>query len=79
MNWQEHIVSDKEVLAGKPTLKGTRLSVELIMERLADGWSEKDLFDSYPRLSAEALRAVYAYAFALMSEGWKISNIPQSA
>lgn len=35
MNWQEHIVSNNPVLLGKPTIKGTRISVEFILERLA--------------------------------------------
>lgn len=79
MNWQEYIVSDQAVLAGKPTLKETRLSVELIMGRLADGWTEKDLFDSYPRLTPESLQAVYAYVFEIMSEGWLVAGVPQRA
>ncbi|MEL7161247.1 MAG: DUF433 domain-containing protein [Bacteroidota bacterium] len=58
-------MSDQAVLTGKPTLKGTRLSVELIMGRLANGWSEQDLFDSYPRLTPEGLQAVYAYMSGL--------------
>ena len=37
MNWENYIISNEEILAGKPTIKGTRLSVELILERLADG------------------------------------------
>jgi len=37
MNWRDHIVSDPEVLAGKPVIKGTRVSVQLVLERLADG------------------------------------------
>ncbi len=41
MGWQEHIVSDKEILLGKPTIKGTRISVELILELLAADWSER--------------------------------------
>jgi uncharacterized protein (DUF433 family) len=62
MNWKDHIVSDPEILAGKPTIKGTRLSVELILDRLADGWSEQDLYRSYPNLTPEALHAVFAFA-----------------
>ena len=62
MNWRDHIVSDPEVLAGKPVIKGTRVSVQLVLERLADGWSEHDLDRSYPKVSPEALHAVFAFA-----------------
>lgn len=64
MNWQEYIVSDPTVLQGKPTIKGTRLSVEFLLERLADGWTERDLLDNYPRLTKEALQAVFAFVHA---------------
>ena len=62
MNWRDHIVSDPEVLAGKPVIKGTRVSVQLVLEQLADGWSEQDLYRSYPKLSPEALHVVFAFA-----------------
>lgn len=61
MNWQDYIVSDEKVLLRKPTIKGTRLSVEFLLERLSDGWTEQDLLDNYPRLTKEALQAVFAY------------------
>jgi len=61
MNWQEHIISDKEVLLGKPTIKGTRISIELILELLATGWTEKQILESYPRLNEQNLKAVFAY------------------
>jgi uncharacterized protein (DUF433 family) len=61
MRWQDYIVSDKQVLLGKPTIKGTRISVELILELMESGWSEQDILTSYPQLSADALRAVFAY------------------
>ncbi len=61
MNWQEHIVSDKNILLGKPTIKGTRLSVELILELLSNGWSEQMLYESYPNLTETQLQAVFAY------------------
>ena len=68
MNWQEYIVSDQAVLLGKPTIKGTRLSVEFLLERLADGWTEQDLLDNYPRLTKEALQAVFAYVHANLKD-----------
>ncbi len=61
MNWKEHIMSDKEVLLGKPTIKGTRISVELILDLLANGWTEKMIFESYPGLTQNDLKAVFAY------------------
>lgn len=69
MDWTERIVSDPEVLVGKPTIRGTRLSVEFILERLADGWTEQQLLESYPRLTSEDLRAVFAYATESLKDG----------
>jgi uncharacterized protein (DUF433 family) len=43
MNWQERIVADPKVLAGKPVIKGTRLAVEFILDLLAGGWSEAEI------------------------------------
>ena len=68
MNWQEYIVSDKQVLLGKPTIKGTRISVELVLELFSSGWTEKQILDSYPSVSAESLRAVFAYLKACMQQ-----------
>ncbi len=62
MSWQEYIHSDPEILSGKPVIKGTRLSVEFLLELLANGWSEEQLFDSYPNLNRDSLRAVFAFA-----------------
>ncbi len=72
MNWQNKIVSDKDVLLGKPTIKGTRLSVEFIIERLASGWTQEQLLENYPRLSREDLQAVFAYASEMENkDGWQ--------
>ena len=68
MNWKDYIVADPQVLVGKPVIKGTRLSVELILNRLADGWSEQDLYRSYPNLKPEALHAVFAFAAEVMRD-----------
>lgn len=69
MNWQDRIISDKEILLGKPTIKGTRLSVEFILERLADGWTEEQLLENYPRLKREDLQAVFAYVNDCLKDG----------
>jgi len=61
MNWQEYIISDKEILLGKPSIKGTRISVELVLELFSTGWTEKQILDSYPSVSPESLRAVFSY------------------
>ena len=69
IDWKQYIVADPQVLGGKPTIAGTRLSVELILERLADGWSEADILESYPNLTPEAIRTVHAYTYACMKDG----------
>ena len=61
MDWQTHIVSDKEVLMGKPTVKGTRISVELILELLSGGWTEEMILKSYPSLTKENIMPVFSY------------------
>ncbi|MBX2967825.1 MAG: DUF433 domain-containing protein [Cyclobacteriaceae bacterium] len=61
MNWQDHIISDKDVLLGKPTIKGTRVSVEHIVGLLAQGWSEDDILENFPRLTKVSLQAVFVY------------------
>jgi len=49
-------------MSGKPVIKGTRIPVELILRKLGEGISEKDLFDAYPRLTREDIRAAMIYA-----------------
>ncbi len=76
MNWEDRIVADPRVLVGKPTIKGTRLSVELILDRLADGWSEADLLESYPRLTRDDLRAVFAFMRECVVDGLIMTPTP---
>ena len=61
MGWEDFIVSDKDILLGKPTLKGTRISIELILELLSTGWTEEMIFESYPQLSQQHLQAIFSY------------------
>jgi len=57
MNWHERITIDPKVLVGKPVIKGTRISVELIVDLLAEGWTTQQILDSYPNLTGEDIRA----------------------
>jgi uncharacterized protein (DUF433 family) len=62
MNWQAHISTDPAVLAGKPVVRGTRLAVDFLLGLFAAGWTHEQVLASYPQLSPETLRAVFAYA-----------------
>lgn len=56
------IVSDPGILCGKPVVKGTRMSVEFILEVLSSGLTVKDLIKEYPQLKAEDVYAAIGYA-----------------
>ena len=67
MDWREHIEQDPGVMLGKPVIKGTRLTVEMILERLGQGAPVEDLLASYPQLRAEHVRAAQAFAAASLA------------
>lgn len=56
------IESNPNVTMGKPVIKGTRLTVELILEKLADGETFAQLLDAYPRLTPQAIYAALRFA-----------------
>ena len=60
------IVVDPKVLLGKPVVKGSRISVELVIDLLAAGWTQEQILDSYPNLTVEDIRACLAYASELL-------------
>lgn len=62
INWRDYIISDPAILGGKPIIKGTRLSVEFVLDLLAAGWDQTSLRKNYPNLTEERIRAVLAYA-----------------
>jgi uncharacterized protein (DUF433 family) len=62
INWRDYIVCDPGVLTGKPVLKGTRLSVEFVLDLLAANWDSQALQSNYPNLTEERIRAILAYA-----------------
>ena len=67
MKWQDYIEERKEIMLGKPVFKGTRLTVEHVLQELGSGMSEPELLANYPTLKAEHLRAAALYAAAVLT------------
>ena len=65
---RDRIVADPYILAGKPAVRGTRISVELILGHLAAGWPEAEILESYPGLVHEDILACLAYAHDRVAE-----------
>ena len=62
IDWRLYIESNPEVLYGKPAIKNTRISVDLILEKLANGNSIEDLLDAYPNIHKDAIKACLLFA-----------------
>lgn len=65
--YHDRIVADPEILLGKPVIAGTRISVEQVLSRLAYELDLQTLFDDYPRLTIDDVRACLAYAADLVA------------
>ena len=62
MKWQDHITIDPKVLAGKPIIKGTRISVEFVIDLLGRGWTQEQILKEYDHLTREDIQACLTYA-----------------
>ncbi len=68
--WRDFIKSDPGVMMGKPVITGTRVTVELILEKLAAGETVEQILDEHPRLTKEGVYAALAFTSgALQAEG----------
>ncbi len=63
----QRITFNKEVLCGKPTVRGMRISVGMILELLAAGETQQQILDDYPELEPDDIRAALAYATQLVA------------
>jgi uncharacterized protein (DUF433 family) len=68
MNYADKIVSDPAIMLGKPVIKGTRITVELVLKRLSEGMSIEDLMQAYPHLEREDILAVLSYSADVISK-----------
>ncbi len=62
MNYRERITASRDVMLGKPVIKGTRITVELILRKLSEGANFQDILKAYPHLSENDILACLGYA-----------------
>ena len=65
--YQNYIERNPEIMLGKPIIKGTRITVELLMRKLAGGYNMEQLIAAYPQLSLPQIQAVFEFAAELIA------------
>ncbi|GAA4413310.1 DUF433 domain-containing protein [Nibrella viscosa] len=68
IRWQDHIAIDPKIMLGKPVVKNTRITVELVVDRLSYGETIEQLLEAYPHLTREDVLACLQYAAHLLSQ-----------
>ena len=79
MDWRDRIISDPEILLGKPVVKGTRISVELILGWLANDWTFDTIIETYPHITREDILAALAFAAEMLHDEQYIAKYKASA
>lgn len=67
MTYTDRIVSDQKIMLGKPVIKGTRITVELILKKLSEGMTIEELLEAYPHLTKEDILAGLSYSADVIS------------
>ena len=68
MEPEDRIILDPDIIAGKPILRGTRISVEHLLELLANGWTYEEISENYPQIGREDVLTALKYAANLLKE-----------
>ncbi len=66
--YKERIIADPDIMMGKPVIKGTRITVELILKKLSDGISIEELLEAYPHITKEDILAALSYSADVISQ-----------
>ncbi len=66
MNYQDKITANPKVMLGKPVIKGTRITVELILRKIAGGYSFDEIIEMYPHINKEDILACVSYAVSVI-------------
>lgn len=67
-NFPSRITASHEIMLGKPVIRGTRLTVELLLRKMSEGATVADLLQMYPQLEAADVEAALAYATAMLAQ-----------
>ena len=70
----DRIVVNKDILVGKPTIRGTRISVELVLGMMADGWTEQEILEDFRSLVHEDIVACLAFARDIIAEDYEFTS-----
>jgi len=76
MDWQHYIERVPGVMLGKPIFRGTRITVEFVLERLAQGARAEDLVRSHPPLTLDQVRAAISYALSAVKQDELVLSTP---
>ena len=68
MDYRERIGLNPDIMLGKPTVKGTRITVEIILRKLSEGASEKEILEAYPHLKRKDILAALSYGADVISK-----------
>lgn len=68
MDYKERIASDPDIMLGKPVIKGTMITVELILRKLSEGMVIEELLEAYPHLTKEDIFAALSYSADVISQ-----------
>jgi uncharacterized protein (DUF433 family) len=66
MNYRQRIEANYQIMLGKPIIKGTRITVELLLRKLADGYSVVEITEMYPHIQMEDVLAAIGYAASVV-------------
>ena len=66
MNYQDRITADPKIMLGKPVIKGTRITVELILRKIAGGYTFDEILEMYTHITKEDIMASVGYAVSVM-------------
>ena len=75
--YHNRIVTDPRIMTGKPTIRGTRITVELLLRQLAKGVSVDDILKNYPRLQKADILGAIAYARDSVAEDRVFAIVPR--
>jgi uncharacterized protein (DUF433 family) len=68
MEYTKRIVSDPDIMLGKPIVKGTRITVELILRKMAEGMTFEELLEAYPHITKDDILAAISYSADVISK-----------